>query len=327
MEITCTQNIYISSNGSSRITYYILQPENTQIKGIIQIAHDICEYFSRYTHFAKYLCGLGYIVCGNDHLGHGNSASKASDLGYFSRRDGYRNLVDDLYLLTDIMQKRYPYLPYFLLGQGMGALMAQLYLPRYGQKLTGCIFCGLPVSQPTSSMNIKISNSVVHTKGPYYRSAMLNRLACGNYLKKIKDSRTPFDWLTHDQKIIDIYQSDEKCNFIVTASGFRDYFRLLVTASSLKTYRSAPHALPLLFLSGDMDPAGNYGIGVRQVAAYYKNSGQKQIELVLYKEGRHEILNETNRLEVYGDILRWIEGVLEQPQTESSAKEHSRFQN
>lgn len=313
MEIKCTQNIYISANGTSRISYYILYPENTEIKGIIQISHGMCEYFSRYTHFAKYLCGLGFIVCGNDHLGHGNSVSKSADLGYFSRRDGYQDLIEDLNTLTDIMQKRYPDFPYFLLGQGMGALIAQLFLPRYGQKLTGCILCGIPASQPTSAMNVKISNSVVHTKGPYYRSSMLNKLASGSYLKKIKNSKTPFDWLTHDEKIISIYQSDEKCNFILTASGFRDYYRLLVMANSLKTYRTTPHSLPLIFLSGDMDPVGNYGTGVRQIASYYKNSGQKNLELVLYKNDRHEILNETNKLEIYGDILRWIERTLQQP--------------
>lgn len=83
MNIKCTQNIYKSANGVSNVTYYIMVPEEVEIHGIVQLSHGMCEYFSRYTAFAKYLCGLGFIVCGNDHIGHGASVSRAADLGFF----------------------------------------------------------------------------------------------------------------------------------------------------------------------------------------------------------------------------------------------------
>jgi|GEM_PF-3695383 len=94
MNIKCTQNIYKSANGVSNVTYYILVPEGVEVRGIVQLSHGMCEYFSRYTAFAKYLCGLGFIVCGNDHIGHGASVSRTADLGFFAARDGWKYLVD-----------------------------------------------------------------------------------------------------------------------------------------------------------------------------------------------------------------------------------------
>ena len=133
MNIKCTQNIYKSANGVSNVTYYILVPEGVEVRGIVQLSHGMCEYFSRYTAFAKYLCGLGFIVCGNDHIGHGASVSRTADLGFFAARDGWKYLVEDVKHLTDLMQRRYPDLPYFLLGHSMGSLIARLYLLDYGE--------------------------------------------------------------------------------------------------------------------------------------------------------------------------------------------------
>ena len=152
MNIKCTQNIYKSANGVSNVTYYILVPEGVEVRGIVQLSHGMCEYFSRYTAFAKYLCGLGFIVCGNDHIGHGASVSRTADLGFFAARDGWKYLVEDVKHLTDLMQRRYPDLPYFLLGHSMGSLIARLYLLDYGEKLSGCILIGTVESvQPEES--------------------------------------------------------------------------------------------------------------------------------------------------------------------------------
>ena len=101
MDIKCTQNIFKSSNGRSNVTYYILAPEGVDLRGVVQISHGMCEYFSRYTVFAKYLCSLGFIVCGNDHIGHGASAGRATELGFFAVRDGWSYLIQDMQKLTD----------------------------------------------------------------------------------------------------------------------------------------------------------------------------------------------------------------------------------
>ena len=214
MNIKCTQNIYKSANGVSNVTYYILVPEGVEVRGIVQLSHGMCEYFSRYTAFAKYLCGLGFIVCGNDHIGHGASVSRTADLGFFAARDGWKYLVEDVKHLTDLMQRRYPDLPYFLLGHSMGSMVARLYLLDYGEKLSGCILIGTVGPIAASGSIVHLADSVARTRGITYRSGLLSNLVFKGFNRKIKQPKTVFDWLSRDEAVVSLYQSDEKCNFV-----------------------------------------------------------------------------------------------------------------
>lgn len=319
MDIKCTQNMFKSANGVSSITYYILAPEGVPARGIVQIAHGMCEYFSRYTVFAKYLCSLGFIVCGNDHLGHGASVSRENELGFFAAKNGWAYLVEDVKKLTDIMRMRYPELPYFLFGHSMGSLLARLYLPAYGKQLDGCILCGTVGPSPFARTGVHLADSVAHTRGMTYRSAMLSRLAFNNFNRKIAGAQSMFSWLTRDEHIVELYQSDNKCNFVFTATGFRDLFTLVYRANHVRCFRTTPHELPILLIAGDKDLVGGYGDGVRTVARMYRAAGQKDVDLIFYKDGRHEILNELNHLDVFGDVSRWIEGHLADKQPGESA--------
>lgn len=310
MDIRCIQNIYKSANGVTNISYYILSPVGVGLRGVIQISHGVCEYFSRYTAFAKYLCGLGFIVCGNDHLGHGNSAPKSFDIGFFSNKNGDEALIADVKALTDIMKARYEHLPYFILGHGMGSLIARLLVSRYPGLFDGCIVSGTSSAHPANAVMLRVSNSIVHTKGSTCRSPLLQKMFFGSLLRKIPSPETPFDWLSTDRDVVSLFQSDEKCNFLLTASAFRDLNLLIFSANSIRCIRATEKNFPMLFISGDMDPFGEYGEGVKKTAALYKKTGGAAVDLVLYKGLRHEILNETNKLEVYGDIIRWIEHVL-----------------
>ena len=164
MDIRFTQNIYPSAaGGDAKISYYVLFPVGAELRGIVQISHGMCEYFTRYTAFAKYLCSLGYIVCGNDHLGHGSSVPPSGTLGFFGHHHGWSVLIDDVAKLTDKMKKRWPNLPYFLLGHSMGSMVARLYLTRYGQKVDGCILSGSPAAHTVTPIAIQIANSAAHT--------------------------------------------------------------------------------------------------------------------------------------------------------------------
>ncbi len=307
MDIRCTQNIYPSACGNASISYYIFRPVNVEPRGIVQISHGMCEYFTRYTSFAKYLCSLGFIVCGNDHLGHGSSVPPSGALGFFGQHNGWSVLVDDVAALTDKMKQQWPDLPYYLLGHSMGSMIARLYMARYGDKIDGCILSGTPGPNNMVGVGIQLSNSIIRSHGPMYRSSMLNALVFRNYTSRIPDCDSPFDWLSRDHAVVTLYQSDAKCNFIFTAAGFRDLFRLMQNCNHVNIIRETPHDMPILFLAGDADPVGNYGSGVKKVAAAYHAAGVRNLDVIFYKEARHEILNEINKEEVYGDISRWLE--------------------
>ena len=68
-----------------------------------------------------------------------------------------------------------------------------------------------------------------------------------------------------------------------------------------------PKQLPVLFAAGAEDPVGGFGKGVRKVYEKYKAAGIQDISLRLYAGDRHELLNETDREQVYEDLLEWME--------------------
>ena len=182
--------------------------------------------------------------------------------------------------------------------------------------ITGAIICGTVGPNPAARAGVQVANSTIGSRGMHYRSALLNAMAFQNYNKRFKSENNSHAWLTRDHSVIEMYRADEKCNFVFTAVGFRDLFQLVDRCNRRACYRTTPHELPLLLIAGDQDPVGNYGKGVRRVASMYKANGQKDLDVIFYKDCRHEILNEQNKLDVFADISRWLEEKLPKLQTE-----------
>ena len=295
-----------SSNGVDKCAYCIYTPQIEPYKGIIQISHGMCEYIERYEHFAEFFVNRGYIVCGNDHLGHGKSAATNDDLGYFAEKDGWSHLVNDLHRFTLIMKNKYKSLPYFLLGHSMGSFVARLYITRFPNELNGAIILGTGDDKALSEIGVRATRSVATLKGERFRSTKLNTLIFGVYNDRIEDKQTVFDWLTHDREVVKKYMDDEKSNFIFTASGFVDLTTLLRRVSSDEWVKNVPNKLPILIASGTADPVGGYGKGVLNVYERLINAGCN-VDIKLYPGARHELINETMKEIVYDDLLIWIQ--------------------
>ncbi|MGN1030272.1 MAG: alpha/beta fold hydrolase [Butyricicoccaceae bacterium] len=302
-----TRNIFPSACGTVSISYYILRPTSVPARAIVQISHGVNEYFLRYTQFAKYLCSLGFIVCGHDHIGHGESVQTSGGYGFFGQKDGCRVLVEDIHTLNQIVHERWPELPCYLFGHSMGAMLSRIYLAKYGDTVDGCILSGVPAQNAVAPIGVRVASSVIRSRGPMYRSVTLDRMVFGRYNDHIKDCRTKFDWLTRDEGIVNLYESDAKCNYILTASGFRDLFRINQMCNGFRLIRETSPRIPILFIAGDADPVGDFGTGVRRIASAYKGAGFSDIDMILYKDCRHEVLNELGHEQVYGDISRWLE--------------------
>ncbi len=295
---------FLSSDGVSTISGQIYIPK-AEPKGIIQICHGMCEYIGRYHRFMEDMANDGFIVAGHDHLGHGDSSSE-ENYGYFGEKDGYKNLVEDLHQMTVLVKQEFGPLPYFLFGHSMGSFITRLYITQFAYELNGVIICGTGGPNPMSKLGITVSNMVSHVKGSFYRSSMLDHMAFGSFNKKFAPCRTSKDWLTRDEKIVDKYLQDPKCMFLFTAVGFRDLTTLSTLANGASWYESLNPDLPMLLISGDMDPVGNYGKGVKEVFARLQKTGIKDVSMHLYPGARHELLNETNYQEVYSDISHWL---------------------
>lgn len=303
--MTKTTGTFNSSNSPLKIKYYIYEPKG-EIKGIVQLSHGMSEYVERYEEFAKFITKQGFIFCGNDHLGHGNTGAIDGTFGTFAKKDGYKYLVEDVHIFTKIMKKKYGKLPFFLFGHSMGSFIARNYLSKYSDELTGCIICGTSGKNPINSLGVVLTKAVSMAKGHTYQYPLLDKMAFGSYNERFT-VKTGYEWLSRDEAICQKYIEDPFCNFSFSTSGFRDLMTLLGNCNKKSWYSSFSLTLPLLLISGDEDPVGSYGEGVAQVFLDLKRAQHNDVQLKLYKDARHELLNETNKEEVSHDILNWLE--------------------
>ncbi len=297
---------YLSSTGKNIIRGLLCVPEGEK-RGIVQISHGIGDHSERYRDFMSFLAGQGYLVAANDHLGHGKSIASEEEKGFFAEEDGWNYVVEDMKLLHDRMKEEYPDLPYILFGHSMGSFLSRTYVIRFPEDLDALILSG---TGQQSALLVKaglfLANREVKKKGPRASGALLNKIAFGSYLKKIPDAKTAFDWLTRDEEIVQKYVEDPLCGFVAAASLYRDMMWGIRFISQEENLARMKKELPVFFVSGDGDPVGDYGAGVDKAAELFRKAGMQDISIQLYSGGRHEMLNELNRREVYEDILSWI---------------------
>ncbi|MBC8610011.1 lysophospholipase L2 [uncultured Ruminococcus sp.] len=299
---------FLSSNQKDRIAYYVFQadPLTQPPKAVIQISHGMCEYFLRYSDFASFLVDHGYAVCGNDHLGHGDSVPSDKYLGYFAPEKGWNYLVEDVHRLTVLMKGRFPNVPIILLGHSMGSFIARLYLDRYSQELAGCMIVGTNGGNPFTAVGISLAKQIKAVKGEFYRSDLLQKMMNAGFNSKYAEHYSIYDWLSRDKQVVDQFAADEKCGFTFTTSGFLDLFTMIQMISRSSWGENIRKDLPLYLFAGAADPVGGHGKGVEKVSRHLKQLGIRDVECKLYPEARHEVLNELNKQEVYQDCLDWL---------------------
>lgn len=274
---------------------------------ILQIVHGMAEYIERYEELAQFLGEKGILVTGDDHLGHGKSVPEDGIYGYFCEQDPATVVVRDVHRLKKMTQEDYPGVPYVILGHSMGSFILRNYLFRYGTGIEGAIICGTG-SKPQAL--VKLSQAIAAVQGVFLGDAhvakLIDKLAFGSYNKRITDPKTPFDWLCRDEKIVDAYMKDDLCGFTFTVNGFKTLFQLLNRLNQKDNLAKMPKELPVHFIAGDMDPVGDYGEGVKKAYENFVQTGMERVSIKLYPGGRHELLNETNKMQVYGEIYTWI---------------------
>ncbi len=298
-----------SRDGKSRIHAVRYRPEDAgQIRCILQVVHGMAEYVERYEEFAAYLVERGFVVTGDDHLGHGKSVGQGGKQGYFCEQDPATVLVRDVHRLKKLTEELYPGVPYVLMGHSMGSFITRNYLCRYGTGISGAVIMGTGM-QPKAVLDMARLVAGIQRLfcGSGHVSRLLDRLAFGGYGRGITDRRTAFDWLSRDRERVDRYIADPMCGFTFTVNGFGALFELVLRLYSPENLAAVPRELPVFMVSGDADPVGDYGKGVRRAYDSLVAAGLTDIRLKLYPGGRHELLNETNRSQVMQDICRWVE--------------------
>jgi alpha-beta hydrolase superfamily lysophospholipase len=291
----------------TNIHFYKWIPDGP-VRCVVQIAHGMAEHAARYGDFAKELISNGYAVYANDHRGHGKSAKSLVDLGHFADKNGWELVVNDLHEITKIIKEENPDVPIFLLGHSMGSFLTKSYIQKYGGEIEGVILSGTSSDQGImSQLGLLIAKCEMTFRGKKARSKLLNKLSFGSFNNSFKPNRTEYDWLTRDEIVVDKYVADQFCGGVVSAGFFYDMLLGIKKADKLEELKKVPKHLPIFIIAGEKDPVGNYTKLVRKAISNYEKVGIQNLQYKFYPEARHEILNETNKEEVYRDVIEWIE--------------------
>ncbi len=305
MAIIKKEAYFKSSTGINDIRTLIWQDDEAEPVGLFQIAHGVSEHIGRYDDFARFLCGNGFVVFGNDHIGHGKSVPDPSELGFTAEKDGHFRFVDDMHILTRIMKKRFPELPLVLFGHSMGSFCARVYAGMFYEELAGLILCGTGQLPKTLDFVPLAAQNIVEQFGAHASSTRISALFNKFSALLIADKQSDLDWLSVNRKNIDEYILDPLCGAPLTAAGMRDLVSIAVLASDPSWAYAIPQELPIMIISGAKDPIGFNGKGVLAVADRLEMTGHHPL-VILYPNCRHEILNEDTGGRVYNDILDWL---------------------
>lgn len=300
----------IPSNGIGELHCCRWTPEG-QPKAVMQIVHGIAEYIERYDDFANYLNSLGYVVVAEDHMGHGQSVGEQGTQGYFE--GGWFTAVSDSYSLLRKTKDEYPGIPYILFGHSMGSFMARTILQVYPDSgVTAAVICGTGW-QPRAMLPGAIGICALACKkvGEKNPSETLQNLVFGGYNKRVEHPRTEYDWLTRDAKEVDAYIAHPSCGFMATTGLLRDMLTGIQFIERKENLAKMNKDLPVLFIAGGDDPVGAYGKGVLRAAEEFRKAGMKDVEKRIFPLGRHEILNEINRQEIYEFTSNWMDRQVE----------------
>ncbi len=304
---------YPSADGMTQIHAIRWDPEDKP-KAIVQIIHGMIEFIDRYDDFAQYLAGFGFLVTGEDHLGHGASVVSDDHHGYFGKK-GNEWVIADIHKLRTMMQEEYPDTPYLMLGHSMGSFLIRQYITEkdaeYAKGLKGVVVMGTGWTPNAVSGIAKNLARLMGTSKIGKRAKLIDGMAFGSYLKKIENPRTISDWLTKDTEIVDKYRANPWNTFYFTPNGYYHMFSGMQKAHDIRRMKKLPAGLPILFASGAEDPVGNWGEGVRKAYMVYTENTDCDVDIRLYIGDRHEILNETDRQEVYEDMRAFFEHCLE----------------
>jgi alpha-beta hydrolase superfamily lysophospholipase len=295
-----------SADGKTQVAGFFYTPNEP--KAVIQLSHGMCEYIERYEDMIEVLTAAGFAVCGNDHLGHGSTSP--GSYGFMAEKNGYQLVLKDLYTMNTLGHEKYPGLPYFLLGHSMGSFYARWFAEKYPDSLDGLVISGTGGPSGLMPVGKALSSLLSILRGPKYVSMFMVKCSMGSYCKKIENPTSGNAWLSRDPAIWDKYADDERCNFPFTVSAYRDMLTAYIHVNREAWAQGLQKDLPIYIYSGEDDPVGDYGKGVRAVYELLQQAGLFDVTLRLYPGGRHEMHNEINKEEVFSELISWLEAHL-----------------
>lgn len=299
-----------STDSKNNLNVIIWETEKEPI-GVLQIVHGMAEYIDRYDNFAKYMTEHGFNVIGHDHLGHGHSVSDERDYGFFAEENGDKIIIEDMHSVTQYAREKWEELPNFILGHSMGSFCLRQYLTKYSNDVFGAIIMGTGwIPSAAALLGKTIATNTCKSKGSHTVNPLLIKLTIEPYNKPFEPARTNCDWLSRDEKQVDLYVNDKLCGFDFTAGAYKDFFTVLEKIAKNRQLIGMRKSLPILITSGSVDPVGGKK-ACEKLNAQYKRCGIDDVTLKLWENDRHEILNELDKSDVYQYIYNWLKSKIQ----------------
>ena len=306
MNYNFSEITYPSKDGKNTVYACLYTPKFCTAKGIVQLVHGMVDYVERYEPLCEFLTGEGYIVAGNHHLGHGKTAQNEADLGFFGEECSVDTLLRDIHSMNRYLRDAFPTLPLVIFGHSMGSFLARLYIEKYPHSIKGAVIHGTSGPVGAVGMGKLLAGLMIKTKGARHRSRMLKNIAFMGYNSHYPKAEGKNAWLTRDTEVVKVHDADAFSTFTFTVSAYRDLFTMLGACNSKEWYSEYPKSLPTLIISGDEDPVGKYGKGPMYVYKHLLVKGCDKLTLKIYSGARHELFLETNKDEVFADVLLWL---------------------
>jgi alpha-beta hydrolase superfamily lysophospholipase len=292
--MTKPARVDFASSGGLTVAAYRWDPEG-EPHAIAQLAHGVGEYAQRYAPLAEALTRDGYVVYAEDHRGHGNTAASPEEYGVLGE-DGWGELVADIGRMSAVAVEAHPGLPLALIAHSLGSFAAQQYLLDHSADVSAVVLSGTAVIdllEPAMDLDAAMDLSMFNA--PF------------------QPQRTDFDWLSRDEAQVDAYIADPLCGFGLDIPGGKAMFVAARQLADPDRVAAMRKNLPVYVVVGTMDPVNGGMALVNELVRRYEAAGLEDVTLVSYPNARHEVFNETNRDEVVGAMIEWLDSKVGTP--------------
>lgn len=302
MSVIMTERRIKSTDGIHELYTRVYTPDS-EIRAIFHVVHGMTEHIGRYDGFLRAMAQKGFLAFAFDNAGHGKTAKDDSELGFIAHKDGYKIMAEDVYHAAMIIKKEFgEKLPYYLMGHSMGSFIVRFAVQLHPTLPDKVVIMGTGGPNAATNAGLMMVNLIKAFKGEKAKSPFIQNLAFGAYNKGFEGKG---DWLSKDPEVRRKYDADKFCNFSFSLSAYKDLLTLNKIVNIESWFSDVPKNLPILMVSGAEDPVGDHGKGVKIVFDKLKKHGAN-VQLKLYRDCRHEILNDTSRDEVIEDISKFL---------------------
>lgn len=278
-------------------------------KGVVQIIHGAGEYTDRYDDFAKYLNSIGYIVIGNDHLGHGKTSDNL-DYVYFESTIGFHQLYEGVKTVRDYIEEQYPNLPVIMFAHSMGSFIGRYAILYDHKRYNQAIFSGTGLFNPVNLMFGRLAAKLISLiKGDKYVSTFFNRKILDGHVRSMKKNgiiNKRIEWISDDVHVQRAFLEDKYCGMPFTVGAQLDVLRFIPEIQDKRKIKESASATAIFFVSGDLDGLGHYGIDVKKLYDMYHDCGYSNVKYTVLNNTRHEIVNAQDKQAHYRLIGDWI---------------------